>query len=273
MAQTTLDRITDRVRELSDRTTGAANQALSNVVSSPRSTRRAARRVQPRATTRLGIRAGTGAAKAVPAAVKTAWQAGEFTGRVEGLAGVIPNMTQLWLDRTGAKVRAQTASGSAKALARGVPTGVAGLRLIGRARNQAKKQGRGGRERNDLRDQVASLAKRAVGAAAITGGIASLRNRFSGAGHDTGKNVRKAAKGVRTVPRGWTLARRATGGGPLQNTQRRLRRSWRWVRYFTIGIAVGAIWAYLFAPRRQWGQQQAATTSASTEPQRTPAKY
>jgi hypothetical protein len=277
MPQTTLDRVTDRVRELADRTGEATNQALSSVLPDRRTARRSVRRWQGRITRRLRLNARPRAGKAAPMEARMPWPTGEIAGRLEGIAATIPNMTRLWLGRSMAQVRGRAATGGAKAAARRMPVGIAGWRLIGRPRDRGMSPANVGRARNTVGDQLRDFTKRVAGAAAVTGGIAALNKRLSRASAQASTSMRqraKAAPRVRVAPRGWMLRRRTRATGPWQGTQRQLRRSWRWVRLFTIGFALGAIWAYLFAPRRPSAEeQQAATQQGGTaEQQRSAAR-
>jgi hypothetical protein len=77
-----------------------------------------------------------------------------------------------------------------------------------------------------------------VAAKAATGPVrASYR---LGVGVGTAKTTMRTAK---TAGRGWWLFRRT-------QAQLQLQRGWKWARAFTIGFAIGGIWAYLFAPRQ-----------------------
>ena len=259
MAQTTLDRVTDRVRELADRTGEVTNQALGAVLPDRRASRPTMRRWQSRTTRRIGFNLGARASKAAPAAMKTAWKAGEFTGRMEGIASAIPNMTRLWMDRSIAQARGKASSGGVMAAWRGTPKGTAGMRLISRTGQRVTD--RMGAARDMMSDQASSWLKRTAGMAAVTGGVAALRSRFRSNTVAMAQPLRRAGKIRR--PRS-TFARRAPSAGKLQGTQRTLRSSWRWVRYFTMGFALGAIWAYLFAPRHHGDEQHKDQTTTQT---------
>jgi hypothetical protein len=254
MAQTTLERVTDRVRELADRTGEVTNQAISTVVPSWRTSRTSMRWWQRRTT------------KAAPTAAKTAWTAGEIAGRMEGIAATIPNMTRTWLSRSGVQMKSTATNGGAKAAVRGMPASIAEGRMMPRGSQHATNQF--ATMRTTPSAQKSALLKRTAGMAAVTGGIAALRSRFSRTNMPAAKPMRQTTM---AVPRGrWMIARRATTRSPLQGTQSTLRRSWRWVRYFTMGFALGAIWAYLFAPRRPSDEQQTsqrATTQAGAAAQ------
>jgi hypothetical protein len=216
----------------------------------------------------LRVRARAGS-KAAPATLKSVWQAGEIYGRLEGIAATVPNMTRLWLDRSLAQVRGQAATRGAKAAVRTSPVEIARLRalaLIGRSSQPAPAT----RWRIPLTDQMSVLAQRAATARALNESIASLNRlntRVLVASAQANKNVRLAVNAVR-LPRftwpSWTLARRTTDTGRLQGTQRQLLRSWSWVRLFALGFALGAIWAYLFAPRRISRQDQTRTEDQSS---------
>lgn len=94
---------------------------------------------------------------------------------------------------------------------------------------------------------------------ARTGALATKTAASAKAAKTTAKTT--AATAATTGRRAW-LMNRAQQRTPAKSTGRGLRRRVRWVRLFTVGFAVGAIWAYLFAPRRGPGaaltQQESA---------------
>lgn len=287
MAQTTLDRVSARARELADRTGEATNQAIKSILPDRRPTRGVRRVIRGRATRRIRLPIAARASKATPTAIQTAWRTGEMAGRLEGIAATVPNMTRLWLNRSVAQMRLQTSASGGKSAVRAAPASIARLRLLALAGNRGKPATNARRTSQSLSDSIASVAKQAASIAAISGGVAALNKRLStmgdrlnlpsgrSASNQARKTVRQTAKAARRTTvarRGWALTRGSTATGPLKGTQRRLVRSWRWVRLFTLGFALGAIWAYLFAPRRQTGQEQQSQQSTTTEQQRSAAQ-
>jgi hypothetical protein len=71
----------------------------------------------------------------------------------------------------------------------------------------------------------------------------------------TARLAPRAMKAARSAGFGWRPYGRPASQGAMRATGWRLRRAWRWIRSFTLGFALGTLWAYLFAPRIGHGYQ------------------
>jgi hypothetical protein len=94
------------------------------------------------------------------------------------------------------------------------------------------------RERRQMwTSRVAFRAGRAVGATTGARGMARVSESRAA------RKAQATMKRARGAGRTFALTVRTRG-------RTRLRRGWRRIRFFTIGFSIGAIWAYLFAPRQ-----------------------
>jgi hypothetical protein len=92
-----------------------------------------------------------------------------------------------------------------------------------------------------------------------------MAGQTKGAARTTGATTKATTKAVGTsagaAARGRRPFKRPNQVGPFEATGRALRRGWLWVRLFALGFVLGAVWAYLFTPRK--GPAFEALTEAS----------
>jgi hypothetical protein len=279
MPQLTLDGVTDQARTLVGRAgqTGARGVTL---VLPGRARRTSARRGMGSVVDRArGVATGRQLARTFPASTRVAWRAGKVVGRVQGASAVAPYAARSWWASIVARMQLATTRPRFATWARWVPLAIAGTRIAARAQPAVQRQSRstGGLSRARKPLQLPFRAGRASGSARITGAItaadakstrASTKAATRAATEAATKAATKAATEAvskvatkasvataRTTRRGGWRSGRTVSQGPLQTTGRQMRQGWRWARTFTVGFAIGAIWAYLFTPRQGPGNQ------------------
>jgi hypothetical protein len=190
---------------------------------------------QRRANTRMVMARGVARrmASGMRTSLRLSWRTGKMVGRAQGTAALAPRVARGWW--TGLITRARLAGTRAqmRTVLAWAPMAFAGTRLVARMQQR--------RPRLRVTNRAAFMAGRSIGRAQGAAGA-----------------VRLTPRAVRTARRvgvvRWPFGRRASQG-VLQGTGWRLRRTWRWMRSFTLGFALGTIWAYLFAPRTGPGYQ------------------
>lgn len=261
MPQLTLDGVTERARTLADRTTSQATRVMPGVRPS-RTARRAATSsgLAAMAASARGLAAGTQLLRSAPVSARLAWRAGKLLGRAQGAGALAPHVVRgQWAGLNG-QMQAWAARTRVRTIAQWLPAALAGTRLLGQVWpvQRPAQQGAALTSRSRL-TQLAYRAGRATGMA--RGSAASGKAAARAAQAAT-----KAAATGTTATRGPWLLRRGAPQGPIQATGRRLRRGWRWTRLFTLGLAVGATWAYLFAPRRGPAYTALSQNAQGTQP-------
>jgi hypothetical protein len=151
----------------------------------------------------------------------------------------------------GATTRAWTQT---RTLVRWVPLALAGMRIVTRLRQRPRRalRTRGRAATNRLPGRFAFVAGRSIG-------------RVEGA-VGTARLAPQAVKVARKAGFGWRPFGRPAPQGVVQSTTWRLRRGWRRARSFTLGFALGTIWAYLFAPRLGVGYQAVRQSDQQKRP-------
>jgi hypothetical protein len=247
MPQTTLETVTERARTIANRTGDQASKAMSAVFPARPARRAPGNGLMRVASGTRGLAVGTQLLRRVPPSTRFAWRAGKATGRVQGAATLAPYAARGWWYGTTGRLQARTAVAWARAVTWWAPITLAATQLAARLWSRAPRGARA----------VAQVSAKATGTRAAVDTRAAQK---------AAKATTKAmAQRTRAAGRGVRISRPQPRAA-LASTQRSMRRGWRWVRFFTIGIAVGAIWAYLFAPRRGPGfdlMQQAGQGSRS----------
>jgi len=275
MPQLTLDGVTDQARALAGRAgqTGARGVTL---LLPGRARRTSARRGMGSVVDRAReVATGRQLARTLPASTRVAWRAGKLVGRVQGASAVAPYAARGWWASIVARMQLAATRPRFATWARWVPLAIAGTRIAARVQPAVQRQSRstGSLSRASMPLQLPFRAGRAPGTARATGAItaadakstraatkAATRAATRAATEAATKAATRAATKAtvataRTARRGGWRSSRTVSQGPLQTTGRQMRRGWRWARTFTVGFAIGAIWAYLFTPRQGPGNQ------------------
>lgn len=260
MPQLTLDGVTDRARNLADRTTAQATRMMTGALTT-RATRSASASgglaaMRDRAR---GIATGAQVLRSAPASARLAWRAGKLVGRAQGARALAPHVVRgQWAGITG-QMQARATRAQMRTIARWLPAALAGTRLVGQAWPVLMRRGQPARPAD--RSQLGKLAWRAgqmtgamrgaaAGSKVVARGTSARAKAGAKADTKAARAATKAATTGKATGRGQWLLRRSTPQGTMQATGGRLRRGWRWMRLFALGLTVGATWAYLFAPRR-----------------------
>lgn len=241
MPQVTLDQVTQRPRMRTGRAEGAKS------TKAPKPTTAAARPGLGRRRAGPGGAMARGFARRIATAMRTSmglsWRAGKLVGRAQGTAALAPRVARGWWTGVATRMRLAGAQAQTRTLVRWIPFAFAGMRILARIQQGPQR--------------VTTPMRRVVGAR-MPSRFAFLTGRSIGrvqGAVGTARLAPRAVKAARRAGFGWRPYGRPAPRGAMRATAWRLRRSWRWTRSFTLGFALGTIWAYLFAPRIGAGYQ------------------
>jgi hypothetical protein len=266
MPQRTQGSVAERARTLANKTGYQATRVIAVVAPQRTGTRAPANGLTRMMAGAKGMATGTRTLRGAPPVVRLAWRSGKATGRAQGMAALAPAAMRGWWASMTRRLPGRRAKPRARAIIWLTPVALGGARLATRAWLRLQRNASLMSQSRQMWTRRSSFLAgrtvgRAQGAKMATRGTARVSTpRPATKARTTMATAKGAGKTLALTAR----TARATGG-------MRLRRGWRWMRFFTMGFSTGALWAYLFAPRQGPGYERMQQATQRAQSAQTPA--